>query len=102
MLLPQNATLLFHRTPPFRFMSLISYLFPTKQAQPLSTVKAAYDYAASAPGELSIADGQPLEVYERQPDEDWILVQSANSTSHDDAGNAIVEVGYIPANYVEE
>jgi len=83
-------------------MFLISYLFPNKQAQPLSTVKAAYDYTASAPGELTVADGQLLEVYERQPDEDWILVQSTNPASHDATGNPILEVGYVPANYVEE
>jgi actin cytoskeleton-regulatory complex protein SLA1 len=79
-------------------MFLISYLFQTQQAQPLSTVKAAYDYAASAPGELTITDGQLLEVHERPADDDWILVQSKDPA----AGNESVEVGYVPATYVEE
>ena len=83
-------------------MFLISYLFPTQQAQPLSVVKAAYDYAATAPGELSVTDGQVLHVHERPADDDWILVESKDPVSKDAAGNAIVGIGYVPANYVEE
>jgi SH3 domain len=89
-------------TPPVScepcIMFLISSLFQTQQAQPLSTVKAAYDYTASAPGELTITDGQTLEVHERPADDDWILVQSKDPA----AGNDLVEVGYVPATYVEE
>ena len=69
------------------------YWVVNDQATPLSTVKAQYDYDASAPGELSIVDGETLQVYER--DEDWILVETASKGGKH-------RVGYVPANYVED
>lgn len=64
-----------------------------EKATPLGTVKAQYDYDASAPGELSIVDGETLQVFER--DEDWILVESQLKGGK-------CKVGYVPANYVED
>ncbi|KDQ64469.1 hypothetical protein JAAARDRAFT_75108 [Jaapia argillacea MUCL 33604] len=60
-------------------------------AEPISTVKAIYDYEASSGGELSIREDEILDVFAKE--EDWILVQSRT-----DGGLA----GYVPANYVEE
>ncbi|KAG9053483.1 cytoskeletal protein binding protein [Serendipita sp. 407] len=75
---------------------MLSYFFPStnSQATPISTVKAAYDYEASAAGELTITEGEVLQVHER--DEEWILVEAKGDkpNSH--------KVGYVPANYVEE
>ncbi|KAG8834318.1 cytoskeletal protein binding protein [Serendipita sp. 399] len=65
-----------------------------EKATPLSTVKAAYDYEASATGELTITDGEILKVHER--DEEWILVEGSGSKQ------GSFKVGYVPANYVEE
>ncbi|KIY73779.1 hypothetical protein CYLTODRAFT_386449 [Cylindrobasidium torrendii FP15055 ss-10] len=61
-----------------------------ENATPTSTVKALYDYAAAAPGELSIAEDEILYVFDTE--EEWLLVQSKS-----DHGKA----GYVPANYVE-
>ncbi|KAH7879771.1 uncharacterized protein C8R40DRAFT_1083169 [Lentinula edodes] len=61
-----------------------------EQADHLSLVKALYDYEASAPGELTIIEGEILLAFE--PDDEWLLVQSTK-----EGGKA----GYIPANYVE-
>ncbi|PVG01079.1 hypothetical protein CPB86DRAFT_812654 [Serendipita vermifera] len=63
-----------------------------EKAEPISKVKAAYDYEANAQGEISMTDGQLLNVFER--DEDWILVEAENQGKY--------FVGYVPANYVEE
>ncbi|KAJ4482744.1 hypothetical protein C8R41DRAFT_922118 [Lentinula lateritia] len=61
-----------------------------EQADHLSLVKTLYDYEASAPGELTIIEGEILLAFE--PDDEWLLVQSTK-----EGGKA----GYIPANYVE-
>ncbi|KAF9075858.1 hypothetical protein BDP27DRAFT_1415020 [Rhodocollybia butyracea] len=61
-----------------------------EQADHVSMVKALYDYEASAPGELSIAEDEILLAFE--PEDEWLLVQSTK-----DGGKA----GYVPANYVE-
>ncbi len=53
-------------------------------------VKALYDYAANAPGELTITEDEILLVFDTE--QDWILVQSKK-----EGGKA----GYVPANYVE-
>ncbi|KAF8913870.1 hypothetical protein CPB84DRAFT_1757784 [Gymnopilus junonius] len=61
-----------------------------EQAEHTSTVKALYDYEASAPGELSINEGDVLLVFDTE--EDWILVQNAKEEG---------KSGYVPGNYVE-
>lgn len=53
-------------------------------------MKALYDYAANAPGELSISEDEILLVFESEAD--WILVQSKKPNG---------KAGYVPANYVE-
>ena len=63
----------------------------TYQTEPISVVKALYDYEATAAGELSITEGESLSVYEK--DDDWLLVKCER-----DGG----KVGYVPGNYVEE
>ncbi|KAI0092053.1 hypothetical protein BDY19DRAFT_928131 [Irpex rosettiformis] len=60
-------------------------------AQPISTVKALYDYEANAEGELALQEDEILLVYAK--DDDWFLVHSQK-----EGGN----IGYIPGNYVEE
>ena len=57
-------------------------------------LKALFDEGVPA----GLTDGQLLEVHERPADDDWILVQSKDPA----ARNALVEVGYVPATYVEE
>ena len=54
-------------------------------------VKAQYEYAAQASGELSIAEDQTLHAFGGE-EEGWLLVQTED-------GN---HAGYVPANYVEE
>jgi actin cytoskeleton-regulatory complex protein SLA1 len=65
------------------------------QATPTSFVKALYDYAAAAPGEVTVADGQVLSVHEKE--DDWILVEFEL-----DGKKGKFLCGYVPANYVEE
>ncbi|KAF8195925.1 hypothetical protein K438DRAFT_2017151 [Mycena galopus ATCC 62051] len=68
-------------------------LVPAAYVEPAdhtSTVKALYDYEATAPGELSITEDQVLLVFETE--EEWLLVQT-----DEDGGKA----GFVPANYVE-
>lgn len=65
-------------------------IYGPHQADHLSLVKTLYDYEASAPGELTIIEGEILLAFE--PDDEWLLVQSTK-----EGGKA----GYIPANYVE-
>ncbi|KAG6378775.1 hypothetical protein JVT61DRAFT_13050 [Boletus reticuloceps] len=62
-----------------------------EQAEHTSTVKALYDYDATAPGELSIREDEILMVFDRE--DEWILVQSQK-----EGGKA----GFVPGNYVEE
>ncbi|KAJ7068246.1 hypothetical protein C8F01DRAFT_1117442 [Mycena amicta] len=59
-------------------------------AEHTSVVKALYDYEATAPGELAIAEDQILVAFEAE--DEWLLVQT-----DEDGGKA----GYVPANYVE-
>lgn len=61
------------------------------QTEPISLVKALYDYEAAADGELSITEGEALSVYDK--DDDWLLVKCER-----DGG----KVGYVPGNYVQE
>ncbi|KIK65293.1 hypothetical protein GYMLUDRAFT_93957 [Collybiopsis luxurians FD-317 M1] len=61
-----------------------------EQAEHSSVVKALYDYKASAPGELTIAEDEVLLAFE--PEDEWLLVQSTK-----EGGMA----GYVPANYLE-
>jgi SH3 domain len=61
------------------------------QTEPISIVKALYDYEAAAGGELSIIEGETLLVYGKE--EDWLLVKCER-----DGG----KVGYVPGNYVGE
>ncbi|KAH9072330.1 hypothetical protein EDB83DRAFT_2541595 [Lactarius deliciosus] len=61
-----------------------------ESAEHSSIVKAQYDYAAVAEGELSVKEDQLLLVF--GPEEDgWLLVQDK-----DDG-----KVGYVPGNYIE-
>jgi hypothetical protein len=53
-------------------------------------VVALYDYAAAAPGELSITEDERLLVFDRE--DEWILVQTEK-----EGGRA----GWVPGNYVE-
>lgn len=62
----------------------------THQAEHTSLVRAIYDYDSSAPGELTIKEGEILMVFDRE--EEWLLVQSK------EGGKA----GFVPGNYVEE
>lgn len=75
-----------------RYITLVclQVIYGPHQADHLSLVKALYDYEASAPGELTIIEGEILLAFE--PDDEWLLVQSTK-----EGGKA----GYIPANYVE-
>ncbi|KAL4075896.1 hypothetical protein J3A83DRAFT_4223634 [Scleroderma citrinum] len=71
-----------------------SGLVPAAYVEPAphtSTVKALYDYSATAPGELSIVEDEILLVFNRE--EEWLLVQSQN-----EGGKA----GFVPGNYIEE
>lgn len=61
-----------------------------EEAAPISTAKALYDYAATGDGELTIAEDDALNVYEK--DDEWWLVK--NPTKHG--------VGLVPGNYLEE
>lgn len=65
-------------------------LIAPPQANHTSTVKALYDYAANAQGELTITEDEVLLVYDTEAD--WILVQSKKPNG---------KAGYVPANYVE-
>lgn len=61
------------------------------QAQPISTVKALYEYDANAEGELSLEEDEVLHLFAK--DEDWFLVESQKEGG---------KIGYIPGNYVED
>ncbi|KAI9433599.1 hypothetical protein H4582DRAFT_1986948 [Lactarius indigo] len=67
-----------------------AYVELVSLAEHSSIVKAQYDYAAAAEGELSVKEDQLLLVF--GPEEDgWLLVQDK-----DDG-----KVGYVPGNYIE-
>lgn len=68
-----------------------SHAWCDAQADPISTVKALYDYEAAQPGELSVNEDEILHVYGK--DDDWLLVHSQKEDG---------KVGYVPANYIEE
>lgn len=59
------------------------------QAEHKSTVKAVYDYEATAPGELSVKEDEVLWVFDTE--EDWLLVQAQDGE----------RAGFVPGNYVE-
>ncbi|CEL57607.1 Actin cytoskeleton-regulatory complex protein SLA1 OS=Ustilago maydis (strain 521 / FGSC 9021) GN=SLA1 PE=3 SV=1 [Rhizoctonia solani AG-1 IB] len=61
-----------------------------EEAKPITSAKALYDYAANGDGELSIAEDEPLSVFEQEAE--WTLVKSTRS-----GGKA----GYVPATYIE-
>ena len=61
------------------------------KAEPISVVKALYDYEAQQGGEISVSEDEVLHVYGK--DEDWLLVQSQKEGG---------KIGYVPGNYVEE
>lgn len=83
---------------PAAYVELVSpgYTVPTAfsnsipKADHVSLVKVLYDYEASAPGELTVNEGEVLLVYET--DQDWLLVQSQKEDGR---------AGYVPGNYVE-
>ncbi|KAK7061699.1 hypothetical protein R3P38DRAFT_2831037 [Favolaschia claudopus] len=69
-------------------------LVPAAYVEPADhskTVKALYDYEATAAGELTIKEDQVLLVFDTE--EEWLLVQT-----DEDGGKA----GFVPANYVED
>ncbi|KZV68150.1 hypothetical protein PENSPDRAFT_653484 [Peniophora sp. CONT] len=71
-----------------------SGLVPAAYVEPAPhtiVVKAQYEYAAQASGELNIAEDQILHAFGAE-EEGWLLVQTED-------GN---RAGYVPANYVEE
>ncbi|KAJ1311553.1 hypothetical protein OPQ81_010037 [Rhizoctonia solani] len=61
-----------------------------EEAKPITSAKALYDYAANGDGELTIAEDEPLLVFEQEAE--WTLVKSTKP-----GGKA----GYVPATYIE-
>ncbi|KIY42908.1 hypothetical protein FISHEDRAFT_63096 [Fistulina hepatica ATCC 64428] len=61
----------------------------SRQRIPTSVVRAVYDYATNAPGELTVVEDNVLYVFDTE--DEWLLVQSK-------AGD---KAGYVPGNYVE-
>ncbi|VDC02124.1 unnamed protein product [Peniophora sp. CBMAI 1063] len=71
-----------------------SGLVPAAYVEPAphtTVVKAQYEYAAQANGEISIAEDQMLHAFGAEED-GWLLVQTEDGS----------QAGYVPANYVEE
>lgn len=69
-----------------------------EEAEPLRLSRALYDYEAQNEDELSIAEDELLRVYES--DGLWLLVKKQG---HDSLGEGGVgNLGYVPANYVDE
>lgn len=66
------------------------YLSTQKQAEPIGTVKALYDYTAQQDEELSFQEDDVMILYEND-DPDWFLVKAKNGT-----------IGLVPSNYIEE
>lgn len=62
-----------------------------EEAQPLSVLRALYDYRAQAEDELSIKEGEIVYFYHKEDDE-WSLVRRKDQS----------QFGIVPANYVEE
>ncbi|CAE7122972.1 unnamed protein product [Rhizoctonia solani] len=61
-----------------------------EEAKPITSAKALYDYTANGDGELTIAEDEPLSVFEQEAE--WTLVKSTRP-----GGKA----GYVPATYIE-
>ncbi|KAH7345107.1 hypothetical protein B0J17DRAFT_638359 [Rhizoctonia solani] len=61
-----------------------------EEAKPITSAKALYDYTANGDGELTIAEDEPLLVFDQEAE--WTLVKSTKP-----GGKA----GYVPATYIE-
>jgi len=63
----------------------------------LGVYRAIYDYAAQAPGELTITEGDLLFVLEKSTDDDWWKAKKKAVGNEEEEPE-----GLIPNNYIEE
>lgn len=68
----------------------VCFTFICSQSGPISRARAIYAYEAANNEELTIGEDDLLQVYEK--DDEWLLVKV-------DGGE---QLGYVPANYVQE